>query len=160
MTHREDVPVNGAATPAHRGPVVGLVQVMLAGVLWGTGGLGVHEVNERAGLGAGTVSAWRMGLAALVLVVVVLALRQGSAVRDLLRRHPGRATLVGLATAAYQGLYFSAVLNAGVGVATVVALGLAPVMVTLTECARARRAPRGWEVLALVLAVAGLLLVS
>lgn len=138
----------------------GLAQVTAAGILWGTGGLGVHVVNERAGLSAGAISAWRMGLAALVLLVVVAGLRQAPAVLDLLRRHPARAVAVGVATAAYQGLYFAAVLAVGVGVATVVALGLAPVMVTVVECVQERRGPRGGELVALVAALLGLGLVS
>ncbi|WP_277497530.1 MULTISPECIES: DMT family transporter [unclassified Nocardioides] len=145
-----------AAGPARRG----LAQVCAAGVLWGTGGLAVHELHEREGMASGTVSAWRMGLAALVLVVVVLALRQGPAVAALARRHPVRTALLGAATAAYQGLYFAAVLTAGIGVATVVALGLAPPLVTVVECLRERRAPRPGELVALVAALAGLALVT
>ncbi|MDT9591544.1 DMT family transporter [Nocardioides zeae] len=150
------------ATPAGRGAPspLGLAQVVAAGVLWGTGGLAVHVVNDRVGMSAGTVSAYRMLLATLVLVVAVLALRQRGDVAHVLRHHRGRAIAVGVATAAYQGLYFSAVLAAGVGVATVVSLGLAPVMVTVVVCVRSRRTPRPGEVVALVAAVAGLLLVS
>lgn len=138
----------------------GLVQIVLAGILWGTAGLAVAIVNERDGLGAGTVSVYRMALGAVVVVALVVALRQTRALGDLLRHHRGRTVAVGLATAAYQGLYFSAVLAAGVGVATVVALGLAPAMVTGTACVRARRRPHGAELLALAFAVVGLGLVT
>lgn len=139
---------------------LGLIQVMGAGVLWGTGGLAVAVVNDRVGMGAGTVSAYRMALGALVLLLLVVAMRQSRALRELLRHHRGRTVVVGLATAAYQGLYFSAVLAAGVGVATVVSLGLAPAMVTATACVRARRGPTRAEVVALLAALLGLALVT
>ncbi|HEY1132996.1 MAG TPA: DMT family transporter [Nocardioides sp.] len=138
----------------------GLLQVCATGVLWGTGGLAAHVLHDRDGLLAGVTSAWRMGIAAVALLLAVLAVRQGPAVAALLRRHPVRAVLLGLATAAYQGLYFAAVLATGVGVATVVSLGLAPVMVTVVECARERRAPHLREVLSLTAALTGLVLVS
>jgi drug/metabolite transporter, DME family len=138
----------------------GLVQISLAGVLWGTGGLAVQLVRERVPMSVATVSAWRMVLAAVVLLLAVLALRAWSSVAALVRAHPGRAVLVGCGTAAYQGLYFGAVVSAGVTVATVVSLGLAPVLLTVVDAVRSRRAPSPSRLLVLAAALAGLLLVS
>lgn len=139
---------------------LGLVQVSLAGVLWGTGGLVVQLVRERAPMPVLTISAWRMGLAAVTLLVVLLVLRRLPEVRRLLRDRPWAAVLVGLCTGAYQALYFASVVSAGVTVATVVALGLAPVLLTLAESVRARRPPSTTRVLVLVAALGGLVLVS
>lgn len=139
---------------------LGLFQICLAGVLWGTGGLGVQLVREQGPMSVPTISAWRMGLAALVLVLVVLALRRHGDVLDLLGRRPGRAAVVGLATASYQALYFGAVVLAGVTVATVVSLGLAPVLLTAAEAVRDRRRPSAARAGVLAVALAGLLLVS
>ncbi|MBS43360.1 MAG: EamA family transporter [Nocardioides sp.] len=137
---------------------LGLLQVSLAGVLWGTGGLAVQLVREHAPLSPLTVSAYRTGIASLVLVVAVLVLRRAAAVRALLRDRPGRAVLVGLLTATYQALYFVSVVAVGVTVATVVSLGLAPVLLALRDVAtgswHARQAPP------VVAALAGLVLVS
>lgn len=144
--------------PAHSR--LGLVQVSLAGILWGTGGLGVQIIREHEPMSVLTISAWRMGLAALVLVAAVVLLGQAADVVALLRAHPGRAILAGVATGAYQALYFGSVVSVGVTVATVVSLGLAPVLVTAVECARARSLPSRGSLAVLVLALTGLALVS
>ena len=138
----------------------GLVQISLAGVLWGTGGLVVQLVRERAPLSVLTISAWRMALAAVVLLLAVLVLRRTADLVRLLRERPWTAVGVGLCTGAYQALYFAAVVAAGVTVATVVALGLAPVLLTLAEAVRARRGPGVGRVLVLLAALGGLVLVG
>ena len=80
--------------------------------------------------------------------------------------HPGpldpdrQLLAVGVGTAAYQGFYFVSVTQVGVAVATVVSLGLAPVMLTVAESVRHRRAPSPGRVAVLVAALTGLVLVS
>jgi DME family drug/metabolite transporter len=138
----------------------GLVQISVAGVLWGTGGLAVQLVRQRVPMSVLTISAWRMGLAAVVLLVALLALRRLPELRRLLRERPWTSVAVGLCTGAYQALYFAAVVTVGVTVATVVALGLAPVLLTVAESVGARRAPGARRVLVLVAALGGLALVS
>lgn len=149
-----------AVQPARGRASLGLLQVVTAGVLWGTGGLVVTVIHERDGLGAMTVSAWRMGLAALALVAFSAATSRMGAVRSAWRRHPVASVLVGVGTATYQGLYFVSVLLVGVSVATVVALGLAPVLATVWEKAVGRRWPSPREVAVLVAALTGLVLIS
>lgn len=139
---------------------IGLAQVATAGVLWGTGGVVVSVLHERHGLGALTVSAWRMMLAAAALLVFVVLAGRWSAVRDVLVRHPVLAVLAGVGTAAYQGLYFVAVLAAGVSVATVVSLGIAPVLAAGWEHLRAGTRPSGRELVVLTLTIGGLVLMS
>ena len=138
----------------------GLVQVSLAGVLWGTGGLVMQLIRDREPLSVLTVSAWRMLLAALALLLALALARGYADVTALLRRSPGTAIFVGCCTGAYQALYFAAVLAVGVTVSTVVALGLAPTLLTLAESMRARRLPSLARVLPLVAALVGLVLVS
>ena len=99
---------------------LGLAQVSLAGVLWGTGGLGVQVIREHEPMSVLTISAWRMGLAAVVLLAAVALLRQAGDVARLLRERPGPALFAGVATGAYQALYFGSVVSVGVTVATVV----------------------------------------
>jgi DME family drug/metabolite transporter len=139
---------------------LGLVQVCLAGVLWGTGGLGLQVVREHAPLAVLTISAWRMGLATVVLLAAVLAMRQAGDLARLLRDRPGHALAAGVATGAYQALYFGSIVAVGVTVATVVSLGLAPLLVTAVETVRLRRAPSRSTLLVLATALAGLVLVS
>jgi DME family drug/metabolite transporter len=139
---------------------LGLLQVCLAGVLWGTGGLVMRLIAERQPIGVITVSAWRMVVAAVALALALTLTRGFGDLRDLLRRRPGTTVAVGACTGAYQALYFGAVMDVGVTVATVVALGLAPALLTLAESVAARRAPTRMRIAVLVAALAGLGLVS
>jgi DME family drug/metabolite transporter len=139
---------------------VGLLQVSAAGVLWGTGGLVVTFLHERDGLGAMTVSAWRMAVGAVALIGFAVVTRRSRTVLATLRTRPVRTALVGCGTAAYQGLYFVSVLLVGVSVATVVALGLAPILAALSEHVRSRTGPSARQAAVLVAALTGLVLIS
>ncbi|GHJ59495.1 membrane protein [Nocardioides sp. OK12] len=138
----------------------GVSQIALAAFLWGTGGLVVQLVREQVPLSVPTISAWRLALALAALLAVVLAQRTGGRLLALLRARPRRVLAVGLATAGYQLLYFLAVTWAGVTVATVVSLGLAPVLLGVSEAVTARRAPSPTRLLVVTAALAGLALVS
>lgn len=144
----------------HQTHARGLVEVAAASVLWGTGGLAVQLIREQAPLSPVTISAWRMAIAAAVLLVALLALRRGGELLALARSRPGQLLAVGAGTAAYQGFYFVSVTQVGVAVSTVVSLGLAPVLLTLGESLRRRRAPQAGRTVVLVAALTGLLLVS
>src|SRR4051795_2982103 len=137
---------------------LGLIQICLAGVLWGTGGLGMQVIREHASMSVLTASAWRMLIAATVLLAAVALLRQGPAVLSLARTSPVRAAVVGAGTASYQALYFGAVVACGVTVSTVVSLGLAPVLLTVADSVRQRRRPGRTRLLVLSAALGGLLL--
>lgn len=139
---------------------MGIVQISLAGVLWGTGGLTLQVISDRSPLSFVTISGYRMLIAAAVLVLAVVVLRRGAELVALLRDSPGVACLVGVGTGAYQALYFGAVVEVGVTVATVVSLGLAPVLLTAAEAVRHRRHPGVRRLLVLAAALAGLVLVS
>ncbi len=138
----------------------GLVEVAVASVLWGTGGLAVQLVREVEPRAPVTIRAWRLALAAAVLLVALVLLRRGGELVDLARRQPGRLLAVGVGTAAYQGFYFVSVTQVGVAVSTVVSLGLAPVLLTVAEAVRRRRAPATGRLVVLAGALVGLLLVS
>lgn len=139
---------------------LGLLQVCAAGVLWGTGGLVVTVLHERDGLGAMTVSAWRMALAAVALVGFALVTERSPVIRATLRAHPVPAVLVGCGTALYQGLYFVSVLLVGVSIATVVSLGIAPILAAVWEHALARTLPSARELAVLAAALSGLVLIT
>ena len=74
-----------AALDDRRQARLGLLQICLAGVLWGTGGLGMQVIREHAPMSVLTVSAWRMLIAAVVLLAAVLLLRQAPSVVALAR---------------------------------------------------------------------------
>lgn len=146
--------------PTHSSHQRGLAEVAAASVLWGTGGLAVQLVREQAPLSPVTISAWRMVLAALALLVVLLAARRVGDLVALARSRPRQLLAVGVGTAAYQGFYFVSVTQVGVAVATVVSLGLAPVLLTLADSVRHRRAPAPSRLAVLGAALTGLVLVS
>ncbi|OON28885.1 MULTISPECIES: DMT family transporter [Micromonospora] len=148
------------AGATHRRTRIGLLQVCGAGVLWGTGGLVVTVLHSRDGLGAMTVSAWRMALAAVALVGFAVVTRRSGVVLATIRTHPVLAVVVGVGTALYQALYFGSVLLVGVSVSTVVSLGLAPVLTAAWEHAAARSRPSLREVAVLTAALTGLVLIS
>lgn len=147
-------------TASHPGARWGVPQIALAAFLWGTGGLVVQLVRERVPMTVPTISAWRLGLALAALLAIVLAQRAGGRLLALLRERPRRVLAVGLATAGYQLLYFLAVTWAGVTVATVVSLGLAPVLLGVGEAVSARRVPGPTRLVVVASALAGLVLVS
>jgi len=143
---------------------IGLLFVCLAGVLWGTGGLALEILRDHSSMSVLTVSAYRMLIAAVALVAASLVLRRGPQLAALVRAHPIRAAAVGLGTGAYQALYFGSVATAGVTVATVVSLGVAPVLLAVVDLVRARQRTATRSTLRLTLvvsaALSGLVLVS
>ena len=148
------------AESSPRSARLGLAQVCAAGVLWGTGGLVVTLLHDRDGLGAMTVSAWRMVLAAAALIGFAVVTRRTGSVLETMRAHPLLAVGVGCGTALYQGLYFVSVLLVGVSVSTVVALGLAPVLAAVWEHLAGRTRPSRRQVGVLAGALIGLVLIS
>jgi len=145
---------------SQRSHLRGLIEVGVASVLWGTGGLAVQLIREHDALSPVTISAWRMSIAAAVLLVALLALRRGGELVALARSRPRQLLVVGVGTAAYQGFYFVSVTQVGVAVSTVVSLGLAPVLLTVAESVRHRRLPARSRLAVLVAALTGLVLVS
>lgn len=138
----------------------GLLLVCAAGVIWGTIGPAVHLVHERSGFSPLAIGAYRAVAAVAVLIVAALATGRIGTCRSLLRHHWRRVVVVGLLTAAFQLLFFVAVLATGVSVATVVALGFPPVLLLILTSTQHRRLPAVGRVLTVTTATFGLVLVS
>ena len=138
----------------------GLLLVSAAGVVWGTIGPAVQLAHEASGLSPWVISAYRAIAAVLVLLAASLATRRLPTCLALVRRHWRRVTITGLATATFMLLFFVAVVAAGVSVATVIALGLAPVLLLVVGSVERRRAPAPAQVATVTTALVGLGLVS
>lgn len=139
---------------SREGRAVGLV--VAGAVLWGTGGITGAALTD-AGVPTLAVAALRLGVGGgLLLVGLALAGRLRGTART---GAAGRRVLVtgGLA-AVYQAAYFGAVWAGSVSVATLVALGGAPVLVAGVTSVRTRRRPPLRTVVALALALLGLVL--
>lgn len=138
----------------------GLLLVSLAGVVWGTIGPAAQLVYEASGLSPTTITAYRAIAAVAVLLLATLVTGRLGTVWSLARRQWRRLTVVGVLAAAFQLLFFVAVVAAGVSVATVVCLGFAPVLLLVISSSQQRRLPSTGRVLTVTVAVIGLLLVS
>lgn len=126
--------------------------LVLAGLLWGTGGLAGALLQQRTGLHPIAVAAYRLliggGLAALALLALRVRVPRTAAV--------GRRLLAaGALLALFQAGYFGAVALTSVSLATLLTIGSAPVFVALATGERGRRA-----LAAVALAVTGLALLA
>ena len=134
--------------------------MLLAGITWGTSGFSGALVAARTDLGP-LDSAWdRMAIAAVALFGghLVTRRRRPTAAPALGRGVVVRLALVGLGLGAYQLAYFAAVARAGVSISTLVALGLAPLLVAVGATVLGHGRPDGATVAALVAALVGLVL--
>ena len=140
----------------------GVPLLVLAGVAWGTGGLLGSVLGRETGLTPLAVAAYRLGLGGLLVLVAVVGLtlagvgdrpaasaRWATAVPQL-----HRIGLLAVLAAAFQACYFTAVSLTTVGLATLVTIGTAPVVVVVVETLRGS-ARRG-SVPVVVLALLGL----
>jgi DME family drug/metabolite transporter len=137
-----------------------LALICAAGVIWGTIGPAVDVIDERSSLSVWTVGAYRAVTAVAALLIAVVATGRVARCREMLAVHAGRAVGVGVLTAIFMVLFFVSVVSVGVSIATVVALGWAPVLLQLLRVARERRPPPRGETLTVCAALVGLLLVS
>lgn len=131
--------------------------VVTAAVLWGTGGVLGALLAQASDVPPASVAMWRMLIAGVALTAWALA-RGGLGRLD--ARAWRRILATGALTAAFEVLYFSAIALAGVGLATLVTIGSAPVWVALWDAAALRRRPPARHVAALGLALAGLAALS
>ncbi|WP_066582617.1 hypothetical protein [Cellulomonas timonensis] len=126
--------------------------VALGAVLWGAGGLAGAELGAVAGMSATAVAACRLLSGGLLLLgIVAVSGRLDQVPRT--RAAAGRVAATAALAALYQACFFGAVASAGVAMATLVALGSAPVMVAAGVALRSRQAPSGQVLAALLLAL-------
>ncbi|MFI5587095.1 DMT family transporter [Amycolatopsis sp. NPDC051758] len=125
--------------------------LVLAGVLWGTGGLAGSLLGELAGLHPLAVAAYRLLVGGGVGTLFVV-LKGGALPRT--REAAKRLLAVGGLFALFQASYFAAVELSSVSIATMTTIGAAPVVVTLAGM----RKPRGWTLVSVAGTLAGLVL--
>ena len=139
----------------------GFVLVVLAGLLWGTAGVSGAVVLDRTDLGPLDIAWHRMAVAAVALYAVHLLTRRRRAATPAVRPTRGvvvRLVLVAAGLAGYQLAYFAAVTTAGVSIATLVALGLAPLLVAVGAAVLGHGRPDAATLVALTVALVGLVL--
>ncbi|PWJ54961.1 drug/metabolite transporter, DME family [Quadrisphaera granulorum] len=156
MTNR-NTPATPHSLTNRRQRRLGLAQVCAAAVLWGTAPVALAATHSLPVVAA---SAGRLLLGAAALWCLTAATGTVRQTWQLLRRRPLVLLAIGAGVAAYQTLWFAAIVNAGAAIATVIALGVAPVLLTAWDALRARRRPSASRLLAVGLALAGLWLVA
>jgi DME family drug/metabolite transporter len=111
-------------------PFSGVSFLVLAGVLWGTGGLLGRLLADATGLSPLAVATYRLTVGGLLLVGYLLVTR-----RRLPRSRAAlaRIAVTGALAALFQACYFTAVVLTSVTVATLVTIGSSPVLVLLTR---------------------------
>ena len=136
----------------------GIAALTLTGVLWGSIGVVVRLLQD-GGLATLSIAFWRLVCACIVLLPLLgpsgLA-SLGGPVRGSRRR----LAAVSVGSLVFQLLFFVAVRDAGVAVATLVALGLAPVALAVAEAVQSRVVPDPMALAVLACALAGLALVT
>lgn len=137
----------------------GFLLVVLAAVCWGTSGFSGRIVAERAGLGPLDIAWHRMAIGAAVLLVGTAVSRRRPAPKVAITRGTAvRLFLVGAGLGAYQLAYFAAVALAGVSISTLVALGLAPLLIAVGGTVLGHARPERATTVALLVALVGLVL--
>ncbi|MFF3223616.1 EamA family transporter [Nocardia suismassiliense] len=133
----------------------GLVFLVGAGMLWGTGGLLGTLLGRATGLSPVAVATCRLAVGGLLLVAL-LALTRRPWPRNLLAWR--RIGAVAALAATFQACYFGAVAASSVSVATLITIGASPVVVALLEQVTGRRAVDRRRAATIGLALAGLAL--
>ncbi|WP_194835646.1 DMT family transporter [Nocardia sp. XZ_19_369] len=133
----------------------GLVFLVGAGMLWGTGGLLGTLLGRATGLSPVAVATCRLAAGGLLLVAL-LALSRRPWPRNLLAWR--RIGAVAALAATFQACYFGAVAASSVSVATLITIGASPVVVALLEQVTGRRAVDRRRAATIGLALAGLAL--
>ena len=145
-----------ALVPARRG----FLLVVLAALCWGTSGISGAIVGRRTDLAALDIAWHRLTIGAAVLLAVHLLARRrrGAGAAPIPRGTAVRLVLCGIAMAVYQLAYFAAVAAAGVSIATLVALGTAPLLIAVGAALLGHGRPDRATVLVLAVALTGLVL--
>ncbi|MGK8512594.1 DMT family transporter [Nocardia asiatica] len=108
----------------------GLVYLVAAGILWGTGGLLGALVHRATGLSPVSVATCRLAVGGLLLVGLLAGAR-----RPWPRDRPAwrRIGAVAVLAATFQAAYFGAVAVSSVSLATLLTIGMSPVVVAVSE---------------------------
>lgn len=138
-------------------PRNGTLLLVLAGVLWGTGGLAGSVLASYTGLAPVSVAAYRLLTGGALVTGYALVRRR---LVGLPREPQGliRIATAGLLLACYQAAYFAAVAATSVGLATLTTMVAVPVLITAGTALLDRRRPTRRAIVSLLIALAGLVL--
>lgn len=142
---------------AARTPRSGTALLVLAGLLWGTGGLAGSVLASQAGLQPVAVAAYRLLVGGALITAYAVAAGRLTTV-PLTRAMAARVTASGVLLAVFQAAYFAAVEATSVGLATLTTMVAVPVLVTAGTAILDRRLPTRCAAGSILIAVGGLVL--
>lgn len=137
----------------------GLLMILFASMLWGTGNVVAKSIYAVAPTNPLSVAFFRMALAVPALLLVCwLSLGRRMFVVD--RRDWPLILLAGALVASYQAVFYASLPRIGVAIATVLALASAPVIVAVVSAVTARERPSRFVQIALGCAILGTFLIA
>ncbi|UUU23682.1 DMT family transporter [Streptomyces sp. DSM 40750] len=142
---------------AARTPRSGTALLVLAGLLWGTGGLAGSLLASRAGLQPVAVAAYRLLVGGALITAYAVAAGRLTAVPRT-RAVAARVAASGVLLGVFQAAYFAAVEATSVGLATLTTMVAVPVLVTAGAAVLDRRLPTRRAAGSVVIAAGGLVL--
>lgn len=135
----------------------GIIAVAVAAVLWGTVGIATQAIYHRSDLSAVAVGFFRLATATPLVAVVGWKTVGRQQLRES-RRQIWKVLLIGVMLALYQVLFFAAIGQVGVAVATLITLCTAPVLVAVLSGVILRERLAGYTLAALAAAIVGTVL--
>jgi drug/metabolite transporter, DME family len=135
----------------------GLVYLVAAGILWGTGGLLGTLVHRATGLSPVSVATCRLAVGGLLLVALLAGARRPWPRDPLAWRRIGAVSVL---AAAFQAAYFGAVAMSSVSLATLLTIGMSPVVVAVLEHVTGRHPVDRRRAVTIGLALGGLALLA
>ncbi|MFG1922865.1 DMT family transporter [Cryptosporangium sp. NPDC048952] len=130
------------------------VLLVVAGICWGTGGVTGRALASAGDVSAPSVAAYRLLVGGALLVLVLLVMRRWPRSRAAWLR----VLTVAALAAAFQASYFAAIAVSSVTLATLIAIGSAPLLVLVADTVSTRRLPHRGTVRPVVVGIAGLAL--
>ncbi|ONI72628.1 hypothetical protein ALI144C_42160 [Actinosynnema sp. ALI-1.44] len=131
--------------------------LIIAGVLWGTGGLAGAVLQNLTGLHPLAVAAYRLLLGGAIATAALAGqIRRVKITKPLTRRLIAAGALLAI----FQASYFGGVAMTSVSLATLVTIGSTPVMLAAFTALRTRRLPSTRTTLSIAMAVIGLALLA
>ena len=137
----------------------GILLVLTAALLWGTGGVVKQTIAELAPTNALSIAFFRMGFSVPVLGLVCAFVLRSNMFR-VGRRDLAITLCIGGLTGIYQALYFAAISEVGVSIATLMALCVAPVVVAIESALFMKERLTRRVGLALICAISGIVLLT
>ncbi|MEU4340792.1 DMT family transporter [Nocardia sp. NPDC023852] len=133
----------------------GLVYLVGAGMLWGTGGLLGTLLHRATGLSPVSVATCRLAVGGLLLVALLATRRRPWPRNPLAWRRVGAVAVL---AAVFQAAYFGAVVASSVSLATLITIGMSPVVVAVLERLTGRYAVDRRRAVTIGIALCGLAL--